>query len=347
MIETLSSATASLEQEDPLIIDLEITGITFEGGDLSQPLYPSLINYDRAPEGVQFEPGLQIIALDSKPFTVLFQIGSDKVEFMQGPGGAPVIESVAAAPDMGQMEGLSAELTDPRTCRLTWNQTLAASAVTALRIRCQHSGGSVATAPEEVDGGVYLAIVHRPDKGSEPIQGMPPGDLEPDTIKVLGTDAQGRPRYDLFLADVLTGLSPDLELEVCFRVREGHTASFSLVFSTPDNDIRFQSMSADPSQVPVQPERPWQLRNTGRSELGDRCTLLWVQNTGRSACMTSSPAKGQIHCLAGRVDSFFLEASEVPPGAGEPRAALLRSVRFDPTVIQPPSCTSSGICITM
>lgn len=335
MIETLSSAPASLDQEDPVIPALEITGITFEDGDLSKPRYPSLIDHSRAPAEVQFEPGVQMISADPLQFTVLYRIDpSADVIFKQDGNDLPVVQSVAAAPDFGPVPGLSAELLDSTTCLLTWNQAAAASAVTALRILCEHSDGSF-TPEELVEGGVYLAIVHRHQAGSEPILGSAPGSPESRTIKILGTDSQGRPRYDLYHPEVLANLPSDLELEISFRVREGERVQFSLLFSlAPGSDVQFQSVAG---QVVVQPERPEQLRSAAPSVLGEKCTLVWVQETDLAA-------------VEGQVSSFFLEASDVELPIeipfGERAAFVRRRVQFDPTVIQPPSCTSSGICIT-
>ncbi|MFP5288525.1 MAG: hypothetical protein ACLGI9_22510 [Thermoanaerobaculia bacterium] len=331
MIETLRSETASTHQEDPSIPVLTVTGITFEGGDLSEPRYPSLIDYCRAPEQVRFDPGIQIIAKDPTPFTVLYAIDpAAGVVFMRGADGLPVVQSVAAAPDFKPVPGLSAELLDPTTCRLTWNQAEAAWPSTALRILCEPSG-RLLTDPEQVDGGVYLAIVHRYEKG-DPIQGAEPDSPEPGTIKILGTDSHGRPRYDLFFPDVLASLPPDLELEISFRVRGGERVQLSLLFSlAPGSDVQFESVAG---QVVVKPARPEQLQSTAVSEQGEECTLLWVQQTDLMA-------------VQGQVSSFFLEASagELPIEIFAERAKL-RRLQFDPTVIQPPNCTSGGICIT-
>lgn len=332
MIETLGSKAASLDREDFVIADLEITGITFEGGDLSRPRYPSLIDYSRAPAGVQqFEPGLQIISRDPIQLTVLYQIDpAEGVVFARDAAGLPVIQSVAAAPDDGPVPGLSAELLDPATCRLTWNQAEAVSASTALRILCEPSGRP-STGPEQVDGGVYLALVHRHQEVSESIQGTAPGLPEAGTIKILGTDSQGRPRYDLFVPGVLESLSPDLELEISFRMRKDERADFDLLFSVvPGNDVRFDSFAG---QVVVQPARPPQLQSTAASELRERCSLVWVQQT-------------LLEAVRGKVTSFFLEASESDIPFEIRATRRLRRAQFDPTVIQPPNCTSSGICIT-
>lgn len=333
MIESLGRRTALLDQEDPSAPALTITGITFEGGDLSQPRYPSLIDYSRAPAGVQFEPGIQIISKEPSAFTVVYAIDPAAGVVFSQYGGLPVVLSVAAAPEYGPVPGLSAELLDPLTCRLTWNQAEAAALSTALRILCEPPGDRLLTGPEEVEGGVYLAIVHRHEEGIEPIQGTAPGSPESGTIKILGTDAQGRPRYDLFVPGVLANLSPGLELEVSFRVRKGETVELSLLFSVvPGSDVRFETFAG---QVVVQPARPPQLRSAAASDLREKCNLRWVGLT-------------DLEAEKGRVTSFFLEASagELPFDVRAERETRRRGrLQLDPTVIQPPNCTSGGICV--
>ena len=337
MIETAFKTTTL---DTPVSSGLEITGITFEGGDLCKPRYPSLIDYSRAPAGVQFEPGLQIISDDPSPFTVLYSIDpSAGVVFTRGADGLPVVQSVAAVPGSGPVPGLTREPldpTDPTTCRLTWNQAEAALPSTALRILCEPVGRP-STTPEKVDGGVYLALVHRPEESIEPIQGAVPGSSESGTIKILGTDAQGRPRYDLFVPDVLASLSPDLELEISFRVRQGETVELALLLAAvPGSDVRFETLAG---QVLVQPARPAQLQSTAVSDLKEKCTIVWE----RKADLEADLETGQ-----GSVSSFFLEASagEIPFDVRvERETRRRRRMQFDPTVIQPPNCTSGGICI--
>lgn len=334
MIESLGRRTALLDQEDPSAPALTITGITFEGGDLSQPRYPSLIDYSRAPAGVQFEPGIQIISKEPSAFTVVYAIDPAAGVVFSQYGGLPVVLSVAAAPEYGPVPGLSAELLDPLTCQLTWNQAEAAALSTALRILCEPEGRPL-TGPELVDGGVYLAIVHRSEEVAEPIQGTPAGTPDDATIKILGTDAQGRPRYDLYVPGILASVPQELELEVSFRVRKDDVVRFSLLFSlVPGSDVQFETVW---DQVVVHPQRPEQLWSAAASDLGEKCTLLWVQQeTG----LTN---------VQGRVTSFFLEASdreipfEILP-AGH-KARRRRRLQLDPTVIQPPNCTSGGICV--
>jgi len=329
MIETLSSAPASLDQEDLVTSDLEITGITFADGDLSRPRYPSLIDHSRAP-GVQFEPGIQLISNVPRPFTVLYNIDPSANVIFKQDGNLPVVQSVAAAPDFGPVPGLSAELLDSTTCRLTWNQTEAVSTSTALRILCEPSDRTP-TGPEQVDGGVYLTIVHRHEAGTESIPAAPEGVHEDGTIEIRGTDSHGRPRYDLFHSGVSEDLAPDLELEISFRVRAGASVELALHFSVATgSDLHFESIAG---QVVVQPDRPEQLQSAASSDQGEKCSLHWVR-----------PAQ---ETTQGQVASFFLKAADGDSGDFAGRAALAgRHTQIDPTIIQPPSCTSSGICIT-
>jgi hypothetical protein len=109
------------------------------------------------------------------------------------------------------ISGLTAVLPhpdDPATCLLTWDQAEAEQTfggpikVTALRLRCMIVN-RLSTTGEEADGGIYLAIVNRPKEARADLGISDAGQLEPGTIKMLGSDPQGRPMYDLFHPDAL------------------------------------------------------------------------------------------------------------------------------------------------
>lgn len=352
MIETLGSVVASLDQEDPVIPDLEIHGITFQDGDLSKPLYPSLIDHARAPEGVQFEPGVQIRS-GQRDLTFLFRIDPKpevKVEFERDAADLPVIESMDSLPGTGIAGVVARSLPDSKSAQLTWRQSEARSEVTALRLRCRHTPPQIPSDPELVDGGVYLVIVNRPMVHGEELAGGDPGPLEPDTITILGTDSGGRPIYDLYHREALTDMSSDLSFEPTFRVREGEKVDLSMRFA-PDVDLRFLPAPGNHQEVAVEgyqpPGWPPQVRGAARDDLGKRCRLQWVQDLGRSLCTTSNmEVNQQGYCRSGHVTSFLLTAfigEEVMhfwQVAEKDKRRLI-----DPTVIQPPNCTSSGICI--
>jgi hypothetical protein len=351
MIETLGTVVL---QEVAGTYDLSVTGIKFRDSDLSKPLYPSLIDDSRAPQGIQFDPGVQSRSLIPRPLTFLFQIDpAANVRFQSGATpDAPVIQSVAAMPGFGFIPGLqSAVLLDSTTCQLTWNQSVALFDVTALRLCCEPTN-RLPTDPERVDGGIYLAIIHREEPGKQ-VQGADRGPIA-RTIQILGSDEHGRPIYDLYFRDALASLPEDLSFEPCYRVREGQTASFDMLLSLSlGDDIEFEASSSSSGQVAIQPYQPreWpsQLHDAGRSDLGKKCSLEWVQNLGRSACRISDPEKGRAYCMAGYVTSFYLDV--VKNGGSElakRQAQTHRTKHFqvDPTVIQPPSCTADGICIT-
>jgi hypothetical protein len=348
-----------LDQEDPVIPDLEITGIKFKDNDLSKPLYPSLIDYLRAPAGVQFEPGIQIRS-GQRDLTFLFRIdpSSDAV-FESDSSDLPVIESIDSPLDSGIAGLVARRLQDPRTCELTWRQSEADALsggqmkVAALRLRCRR--GQSPSDEELVDGGIYLAIINRPEQLPEEVPGADPGLPEPATIQILGTDAAGRPIYDLYRREALAGLPSDLSFEPTFRVREGDLVELSFQFRLAEDvehEIRFMPVLEHPDQVAIKGYHPsgWppQVRRSARADQGKKCMLQWLQDLGRMLCTTSNTGvKNQSYCLGGHVTSFMLEAfvgSEVtdPSRVAEKDRRRL----IDPTVIQPPSCTSSGICIT-
>lgn len=309
--------------------DLQLTGIRFQEGDLSRPLYPTLFDYARAPQGVRFEPGVQILEPHGRLLRFRLQLEAEAgVELRVGAGGQPVIKS-AVDPSV---EGLSipgltaAVLLDPYTCDLTWDQP-AGVEVTALRLLCTPIGRPLIDG-ERVDGGVYLVILNRPK--DLPVLGISDaGAQEPNTIKMLGSDPAGRPVYDLFQPAALPALPSDLSLEPSLRVRRLEGMEFAVRMAAPV-DLRFVQADGDPQEVKISGTRPPELKHADWLDQGDLCKLIWSSESGSQESLD----------LIGRVSSFFLKADEVPaPGTG-----TARFLRVDPTVIQPPSC-SGGICI--
>lgn len=359
MIETLGNATLT-EAGRTAGYDLEITRITFRDGDLCQALYPTIFDYARAPQGARFEPGLQILQAGHL-LRFLFQLEEGEegkgVKFLTDPEGNPVIQSVTDPYSDKPIPGLTAVLIDSVTCELTWDQEAANRAhgdfvkVTALRLVCLPLDRQP-TDPELVDGGLYLAIVNRPEETGPDLGIGDPGAPEPQTIKVLGSDVFGRPVYDLFLLEAQTLLPPYLGLEPTVCVREHEVRDVAIQISTlPGIDLRFERALANPAEVRVHGYEPqgWptQLRAAEREDEGRRCQVLWIEETGRSGCTIGSPEKGQNYCLVGLITTFYLEAFLKDGFHLLPESWRRRGVRmqFDPTVIQPPSCTASGICI--
>lgn len=328
MIETLGNAT--LTETGETFEPVQITGITFEDGDLRRSRYPTLIEDGRAPQGARFEPGFQVLS-PGRTLQFVFQLDPG--------GGVELGQEVLPLSAPSLPPGLTVAWPDSFTCQLTLEGPL--DKVTALRLPCLPSGRQ-ATKEEAVYGGVYLAIVNREEKPFAWHGPMvsDPGEPEENTIKLLGLDGRGRPVYDLFLSEAQQRLPRDLALEPTFRV-EGKEppVSLSLLIATPPElDLRFQRAFAHPGEVEVNPfkppVRPPELRDAERREEGRRCDLRWVA--------------GQPRTDAGVVSTFYLEADWKPQGAA---GDFLRRhgvskvlVQVDPTVIQPPSC-SGGICI--
>jgi hypothetical protein len=364
MIEALGNATLTEigASGQTAVHDLEITGITFQDGDLCRPLYSTLFDYGRTPTDARFEPGVQILRAGHR-LRFLFQIEEKaRVEFLSD-GGLPVVLSITEPYLEGPIPGLTAVLLDPVTCQLTWDQEEADRAhnavvrVTALRLLCRLLDREP-TDPEQVDGGLYLAIVNRPEEEGPDLGIGDRGVPEPRTIKLLGSDGCGRPVYDLFLPGAQTLMPSYLGLEPTIRVREHEKVDLSVQIATlPGIDLRFERAPANPKEVEVHGYEPrgWpsQLRAAERQDFGRRCQMVWIEETGRHACTTGSAEKGMSYCVNGRVATFYLTATleggfeRIFRKKSELAAWRKRGVRmqFDPTVIQPPSCTASGICI--
>lgn len=357
MSETLGSTSTVLDPE-PEVYDLSLTGIWFQGSDLSQARYPSLIDGTRAPAGVQFEPCLQIRQEPVGLLKVFFEIGEEGVSFLVTPGGD--VQTLSVFYPSGDLppgvESVKLVDGDSRKCELTWNQDTADKAgfsrLNLLRLFCQRAGPPLSAA-EVVEGGVYLAILKRLESPFGKPNKKDPGSPIPDTIKILGFDREGRPVYDLFVPGVQDGLPSSLSLEPTFRCREGQIVAFSLVLDLPDGtDIQFVT---DPGGDQVQvagflPEgRPFQIADTTAGDYDGhpnrKCAISWFQETGRQYCATSNHEEAtKCYCTHGQGSSFSLRAT--PGGALPSSVPKAQVAEFDPTVIQPPSCTSTGICIT-
>ncbi len=359
MTETLGRVRMDLDLEPEENPVLSLTGIRFEGSDLSRPRYPSLIDPERAPAQVQFEPGLQIREEAVGLLTIRFEIAEPGVTFLLTPFGGVQVASVfdpwkAEVP--AGVEAVTLVDGDPQKCELVWNQDAADKAgygrLNLLRLFCQRDGQPL-SAVEEVEGGVYLAILKRMEVGFAKPFCNEPGSPIPRTTKVLGFDLSGRPVYDLFMPGVQDALPSTLALEPSFRCREGQIVDFSLVLDLPDGiDLEFVT-EPDGDQVEVAgflPQgRPFQLAGTTAGSFNGypnrMCGVSWFQETGRQYCSTSNAVEAKrCYCTQGQGSAFALRAT--PGGAPPFGLAPDEVVEFDPTVIQPPSCTASGICIT-
>jgi hypothetical protein len=360
MIEMLGSETASLDRDDPVTPVLTITNITFAGGDLSRPRYGSLIDHSRAPAGVQFEPCLQIRdpELAGEMFKIRFEIDSNAgVRFVSNALEEVRVSSIVAPESFSPPGLLSARLVggDPRKCDLVWKQSDADSAgfsrLNTLRLFCEFEDGRSPSNVEVVEGGLYVSILKRAEDLFLNPARKSPGEPVPETIKMLGFDDIGRPRYDLFLPQ--DSLPAAFVVEPAFRCREGQIVSFALALDLPPEiDIEFvREPPPNDDQVGVVgflPEgHPFQLFRTTVGDFGGKSrrksSLIWTQETGRQYCATSNPEEAKrCYCIHGQNSSFGLRAA---PGGVVP-SQRGKMAEVDPTVIQPPSCTSQGICIT-
>lgn len=360
MIETLVETESHI-----LMTDLSFTDIDF-GADhsgikrMDRPLYGSLIDYGRAPSGVQFEPSFQIRAKQGEEIRIEFQIQQDvPIELMPNDENGVACHSVDH-PGLLPKGLVANELINAKHCRLTWNQSSEDESrkLTVLRLLCVRNDGMDLTNAEKVEGGLYLAIVNR-EQGFTP--GTPelkdPGPPSDSTIKIHGIDGVGRPVYDLFSLDP-EEVPAHLELEPAFRVREGAQVNFKLVLDLPEpyqNVVFFPDIHGHVDVRGHSPEsRPSQLQRSNFFE-GDpqACRLRWVQETGRSGC-TAIPGEGkECYCTHGYASSFHLRSNQWPSSLERFKTLLEAGdietiyaeigapvTDFDPTVIQPPVCTS-------
>jgi hypothetical protein len=321
-------------------ICLEIKDITFAEGKLWRPRYGSLIDYSRAPEGLQIEPAFQIVSdQEGLEIEVVLEIRSDQgVTFELE--GKRVKCRLIDAPDTPVPPGLVSAALDgsPERCRLRWNRTLGNGKLKVLRVFCQ-------PVPEDdvfakVEGGLYLAIIDRPRK---PVRVQEARTSAPaaSAIQVVGIDRSGRPLYDLFKPEP-SGIDSRLELEPAFRAWEEVPASFDITLNLPApySGLRFETEA--PGKVKVYPHhppsRPAHLESAAAADDGKTCRIAWRKSTG--PCLPGTKKK---RCFLGDPASFHFKLMD-RGGTGE-LAALVEALDIDPTVIHPAPCTADGVCM--
>jgi hypothetical protein len=390
MIDPLVAADPKPEGPRPLRRSVVFDRITFKDGNLWQPRYGSLVRYDRL-QKLQIEPGLRIRTKEPLEVAITFELEAGHgVTFVRE--GDRVKCRALENPEEAAIPGLVEARWDNETrCTLVWNQSAAnqimkdrfqdidrRKEINTLRLFCQ--GGRTPVGEWEknvtaVEGGLYVALLYSPQDADgppvadaappvfpEPPEGGAP--LKPE-IRINDIDAHGRPVYDLFrpyLESVL--LDPDLELEPAFRVREGESVEIDLVLDIPDLRLQWRDLRGEAEVMPFSSHgRPRQLQTTKNWPMEGRCRIRWLQETGRSTCVTGNPDATRCYCTTGQASSFLFTAAAAPvPGLG--REDLLRRLRehpafrpgddpekffarvgIDPTVIEPPTCTPDGVCV--
>lgn len=302
------------------MISLEIKDIYFGEGKLWKPRYPSLINYDFAPDGFQFEPAFQT---STEEVEVRFQIADDQpVVFAVKEDGTANLQPLAP------LTKDAVEVTvDPgrKVCRAVWTRGLSGP-IASLRIVCHRLLGGEDSddgALNLVEGGVYLAIIgSRKVSFPHPAQkeaGPPP--QEKTKVRLLGFDEDHRAVYDLFHAGAAP---PALELEPAFRVAHGEQLDLPIALDLPEyyRDLRFKTTQEQVDMSYWQPDwKPAHLERAEADEEGLKCTIQWR----RPPCT----------CTEGRTASFSAQLQDSSTAAG---------LRIDPTVIEPPACDASGVC---
>jgi len=354
MLETTTSGL--LEEEAELTVTaaprLTISGVTFNEGRLCQPRYPKFFAYSREIENLQFEPAFQIIApAKDLEIDVLFEIQADQGVWFASEVGDPGTVRCRAIddPTTNNVAGLVSAAfdgDDRRRCLLRWKRSELSSKVTTIRIFCERSVPS--TDPWDlVEGGLYLSVIDRPREPAELTPAFKVSPRADATVKIVGVDRYGRAIYDLF-QPTPGGLPPALELEPAVRSREGDEHTFALELDLPDpySSLAFATVSPGKARVTYlkPPERPRQLVTTD-TKPGDKvCDLVWRQGYERSVCRTDEPGSRTPLCTRGATATFFFETA-AGPGALNAAHRLAEVLEIDPTVIQPPVCTSDGVCL--
>ena len=298
-------------------ITLEIDNIRFEGGNLWQPRYESLIDYSYAPEDIQFEPAFLVHSKDpDQEIEVVFRLADPEAEF--DVRNNTVRWQLLA----GSESAISIKVDDLdfRFCRVVWKRS--GPPLTTLHIACRPTGGGPLDALTWVEGGVYLVIMDPGDSGDVLPAPDPAvkeaGDPVPRTVRLLGIDEYHQPVYDLFFRDATP---PELGMEPAFRAGHGERLNLRLALDLPapyagarlrvDADGKAE---ADFSPLGMVPRS---LMGIPAEDDHKACTVQW----NRSSEMET-----------GEMASFNLLID------GGPVSSL------DPTVIEPPACDANGVC---
>lgn len=301
--------------------------VQFKDGKLWKARYPSLIAYDQAPK-LQFEPAFQVFAEEMKVF---FQIAGDQNARFLTRGDREVVWQSLVPPDSGSpAPDVTVELCDgdPRRCRVHWRYSGAPLA--SLRLACWPIEGEPepdtdAWALTRVEGGVYLVIIHRDEARHNPSPVRnPDGARRPGMVRVIGTDENSRPIYDLFRQEFADTLPANLALEPAFRVHHGETIDFKLFLDLPEVHFRANESGQVDMLYRVPDFAPESLLGAPAGD-GDRlCTVQWHHE--------SCVGEGAEVCHQGRTANLYAQVDRPD----------LESV--DPTVIEPPPCDASGVC---
>lgn len=296
--------------------------VRFEDGKLWQPRYEQLIDYKVAPQGFQFEPAFVVRSAESGA-TVEVSFGveqaeADDVEFyVDADKGLDYLE-LRGAP------GVSVSVDGPR-CQVTWKRSGSGErSLMSLRIPCRRR-----SRPQDgldlVEGGVYLVMIDpglssqlpsgpaqvlaRPEQAGVPKAGA---------VRLKGFDEYDRPVYDLFHGDV----PRELVREPAFRAAHEEQLDFTLVlaseawFQVDDGGVPRLSFFIPGTLRPA-------LVGTTIDDAHKECTIQWHRPEKQPGIDT---ARG--------TTSFDILLN----------LADNRSVRIDPTVIEPPACDPSGVC---
>ena len=178
-----------------MVEPVKIQGIYFEEGKLWKPRYPSLIDYDFAPDGFQFEPAFR--AARQRKSRSGFR--SPRISPSCSPQRTMARRIGSLAPLTENAVEVAAE-PGRKLCRVVWNRDKSGP-IASLRIVCRHLLGGPESdegALDLVEGGVYLTIINSRDVSTPGPAQKEAGAPVAGTIRLLGIDEHHRPVYDLF-----------------------------------------------------------------------------------------------------------------------------------------------------
>ncbi len=346
MHETETEATTATETAT-----LELVDIYFADNDLTRPLYRKLINYPVGELDPHFQVDLGVqVGRSLGRLEITFELRADLgVQFASDPADSQRVKVRDLAFPDGAPVGVEALLQSSRRCVFTWTRIpMEMARVRAFRIYCQKANP---TTPENVYGGLFLALIDQPRLG---IPGSQTGSDEPveslAKLRLIGSDDNGRPLYNIFkdYSDLISA-GADLEIEPTYRIYERQELRFDVKLEVPGSEL----WTFNHQLIFLEPPSARSLFAIAFPEV-DSCHFSWTRkDTGLESPSTGSVSTFHLGVNPGgdlleRLRSRIEEALLIKIPKDDPDVLKLIFSRFesliDPTVIEPPRCTN-GICV--
>ena len=307
--DTLEDAPTTT-QADTKLAFVRLQGISFDG-ELWQPRYPSLFDYEAAPSGLHLVPSFQVKSPNVHSVQMTLELGPGFE--LRLPQSGPIVFWRAINGLQGQTAVTPSSVTST-SCILTITPD---APVVVLQVLCKRSGQTEFSGREEIEGGLFLSIVNDSGVAVVPGKGRLEHELPPGVILITGMDGHHRLEYNLFAGTVYTDLSvvsAELEPELAFRTPQakGLSAGISLALTDlifvprADHRKKVSLKMREPATEPATLDVPF-LEQVDGSPVPGGCGIHWTS--------PDSPQRGYL------VTSFSMEVRKL---TDEAKADLAR-----------------------